>query len=456
MKTQYFNFSKLLTYLIIGWAAFTFTACGDDDEPSADTNIQNDENDPYHKDGYFVSSRVNSSAGATVYYGYFPEKPSGSIDMTQFQSSQDFRVSTQHNGFIYGRPIDGSNGVVKFGADKETNQVVEIASILELEFVQSVIIVDDNTGFYLLGAGGDAIVEFDPETMEETGRIDLSGAFDFPDDDNITGFYSTMMYNDVTNKLFVSVFLNDQRTPQFYDRNEVYVTVIDVASGSVDKTITHGNAQYPVMRGKVSNIVDEAGNTYFLAQGSYGLDGQIGPVASAASRPQILKINTSSEFDESYTFNPVNSFGFGANFFQLASSLVYGGNNKVYAPLTSVNDTTQPELTALLQKLATGTITQPEYDQLVFLVLFTPTQNWVEIDLATRNVREVIGIPKTAGFNYPFGVPTSENSVFVQYADNVTSGFYEIDVNSSTGTEVFTLSAGGTVEAFLDLAADVR
>lgn len=378
--------------------------------------------------------------------------------MTKYQSGQTIRIATSDGkGFFYGRPTDATFGMAKFGVDAQTNEIVEIGRIPTLTFVQTVIIVNETTGYFSLGEGEYKIGKFNPQTMEQTGSIDLSGAFDFPKtEDGFRSYYSTMMYNEVTKKILISIYIDNSNTPQFYDTNEVHVTIIDEASGAVEKTITHTNAQYPITRGRVSSIVDTQGNTYFIAQGSYGIDGNIGAAAPVASRPQIIKINTSSEFEENYAFNPVNALGFQNNFFQLFTTITYVGNGKAYGLVTAIDDTTQPELLGLLQKLGAGTITQAEYDQLVFLVLYTPTQKWVEIDLTSKNVREVSGIPFTAGFSYPFASQGTSNNLFVQFVNQTQSGYYEINTATNSASELFTLSAGGTVEAFIDLSAKTK
>ncbi|AFM05808.1 hypothetical protein Fleli_3488 [Bernardetia litoralis DSM 6794] len=449
------NFSKLLLLCVLLFS-ISLSSCKDDDvnvdeNPEEETPEETPEQ--YKKTGYVISSRVNSSAGSTVYYGYFEEKPTGAIDMTQYQSGQNIRMFTYRDGFLYARPTDGGLGVAKYAVDAQTNQIVEIGRISELSLVRSLVITDENKGYYVLSEGEYKVVMFDPETMQTTGIIDLSNAFDFPTEDGFRSYYSALMYNEVTNKLLASLYIVNDNTPVFYDAEASYVTIVDIASESFEKTITHNNAKYPVIRGTTSSIVDEEGNTYFLAQGLYGIDGQIGASAPVSSRPQILKINTNSEFEESYAFNPVNKLGLENNFFQLSTTMIYGGNNKAYAVVTATDDTSEPELLALLQKLGAGTITQTEYDQLVFLILYTPTQKWVEIDLITKSVVPVAGMPFTAGFSYPYSSQGASNNLFVQFVNEAQSGFYEINTTTNSAEEVFTLSAGGVVETFVDLSA---
>ena len=107
------------------------------------------------------------------------------------------------------------------------------------------------------------------------------------------------------------------------------------------------------------------------------LDNQFGPTAPAGSKPQILKINTSSEFDESYAFNPIDALGFQNNYFQLFTSMIYVGNNKAIGVGTAQSD--DPQILTLLQKFAAGTLTDEEYGTLVSLVLYNESMKFVEI-----------------------------------------------------------------------------
>ncbi|MEL7120442.1 MAG: PKD domain-containing protein [Bacteroidota bacterium] len=405
--------------------------------------------EPYKTSGFLIGSQVQSSAGVSYFGGYFEELPSGDIDMTQTTAYQRFQFRAQRNGFLYGYPTSNEPGLTKFAVDAQTNELVVIDEIPLFDFIGSVVIINDELGYFSLTASQE-LNTFNPTTMELTGTVDMSNAQTFPEND-VNG-YNTMIYNEQTGKLYLSLFTNNNATGQFYDAADTYVEVVDAATQTWEKTIVHPNATYALFRGNSETVIDEEGNTYLVAQGSYGLDNNIGPNAPKGSRPQILKINTASEFDTAYAFNPINSVGLEANFFQLLVTMVYYDNGIAYGIGTAGPESVA--IVELLIKLGLGTITQAEFDQLVSLVLFDESMRVIEIDLNNRSARFVDGMPFTAGFTSPF-MYNYNGRIFSQMTANgaTFNGFYEIDPNTNTGSPAFNISAGGFGFQLIDLSA---
>lgn len=411
------------------------------------------EPDKYKKEGYYIFTLAESSGGATYYGGYFEDIPSGSVDMTQFSTYSNARIRAQYNEFLYGLPLNLETGLVKYAIDAETNQIVKVDEIPTLSQPMTVVIVNSELGFYSTDGNIDLNM-FNPTTMEELGQVDMSASKIVEGND--LNHNTTLLYNKKLGKIYSVLYTDNSATGTFYDANSVYIEVVDVASKTHEKSIVHSNAQYPVNRGNFAEtIIDEEGNTYLIAQGSYGLDGQLGPTAPPASRPQILKINTNSEFEESYAFNPVNELGFENNFFQLFVTMIYAGDNKAYGIATGGPESN--ELLALLAKLGAGTITQAEYAQLTYLVLYTESMRVVEVDLHAKSVQMVDNIPLTAGFAYPY-MYRFEQTIYTQLFANGGSfnGFYAIDLNSGAVSEQFNITAGGLTQQFIDISAGFR
>lgn len=403
----------------------------------------------YKTDGYVVVSSINTSGALTYFAGHFEDLPSGDIDLTQQTSYQRFGFFERHNEFMYGVPTSGDFGIAKFAYDNATSTLVEIDEIPLLNNWGDMVIINSELAFYCR-FDIQALYAFNPTTMEDPVEIDMSQAKSFDDMDQQG--YLGIFYNENTGKLYIPLQVNKAATPAFYDGNEVYVEVIDVATQSWEKTIVHPNAQYPITRGIRESVIDEDGNLYLLCQGSYGLDGQIGASANKGSRPQIIKINTNSEFDTSFAFNPINELGFENNFFQLMTSIGYGGNNKIYAIATATPD--PPRLVELLQKLQAGTITAAENDELVALALFSETQKVVEIDIPTKSARIVDNMPFTAGF-VNTSIYNNDGRIFVDiFGDNGNfNGFYEVNPANNTGQPLFNVTSGGDVFQLIDISS---
>lgn len=404
--------------------------------------------DKYKKEGFIITSVASSSGGATYYGGYFDKLPSGQIDLSSKQAFQRLSFKANHKGYVYGRPTSGNAGLAKMAVNGKTNELETVKEMDLLDNPGGVVIVNDELGF-LSYFGLKNIQMFNPMTMELIGEVDLSGAKAFPATNDRNG-YSALIYNEKTGKIFASSYTNNSNTPPFYDSYQVWVEVIDVATKKHEKTITHENAMYPLFRGNTQTVIDEAGNAYIVCQGSYGIDQQIGPNANVASRPQIIRINANSEFDQDYAFNPINEVGFKNNFFQLLTSMVYAGNNKAYIIGTSQVDS--PEILPYLQKLAAGTITTEEYEILVGLVLYTASMSIIEVDLNSKATK-ILADTKTAGFAYPY-MYNYKNTIYTQMSnqDNNINGFFSIDPTNNTAKSIFNISAGGTAIELIDLS----
>ncbi|MEM6377472.1 MAG: PKD domain-containing protein [Bacteroidota bacterium] len=437
------------THTYANGGTYTVTLTATNSEGSNEASQSVTVTDPYKKSGFLLGSVVTSSAGTSYFGGYFDQVPNPDVDLTQSSSFQRFQFITQHKEFLYGYPTTNEAGLSKFAVDNETNEVVLIDEIPLFNFVFDVVIVDDETGFFTQGNSQELTI-FNPTTMAITGSVDMSNAQSFPEND--ANSFGAMIYNEQTGKLYLSLFTNNFATAQFYDADATYVEVVDVASRSWEKTIVHNDATYTLFRGNTNTVIDEQGNTYLIAQGSYGLDNQVGPTAAKGSRPQIIKIDANSEFDTTFAFNPIDAVGLQNNFFQLFTSMVYAGNNKVYGLGTGGPES--QEIVALLIKLGAGTITDAEFDQLVQLVLFNESFKVMEIDLATKAVSFVDGIPFTAGFSYPY-MYNYNGKIYSQITANgaTFNGFYEIDPTTNMGTPLFNVSAGGFAFQYIDLAA---
>lgn len=420
-------------------AVFAMLVSCDENEVAPDEQFKND--------GYIITGATDGDV-STVYAGYFETIPEGDIDLVSNATAFTWlRIMGVQNGYLFGR--NNNNTLIKYGVDAETNAIVKVDEFALNADPGNIVFIDNETAVVSLYDSKDIRI-FNPSTMELSGQIDLSQGVSFEEND--ATYISQMIYNEVTNKIYAIVYTALDATPQYYDAEAIHIEVIDAATLQWEKTITHENAEYPIFRGEDNAVIDESGNTYIIAQGTYGLDNQFGPTAPAGSKPQILKINTSSEFDESYAFNPIDALGFQNNYFQLFTSMIYVGNNKAIGVGTAQSD--DPQILTLLQKFAAGTLTDEEYGTLVSLVLYNESMKFVEIDLLGKSVTEIPNIPFTAGFSYPF-MYEIDGSIYGQFTTNAKNGFYEINPQTGAFTEKFSLSTGGTAYQLVDLSGQM-
>ena len=419
--------------LFIALLANFVIACKTDD-PSTQ-----EEESLYYQEGFVVSSIAQTTAGFNYYAGYYATTPSGNIDLTTKSSYSYFYPRAIWKNFIFSNNLKGENVLSKLAISKQTGTVVEVASLPLLTTLNQVLIISDNLGVYTTW-DKKGVTLFNPATMQKIADVDMSKA----KSTNLTREnYSHLVYRKQDNKLFLFLVADDFNTGQFYDAIDIYAEVVNLNNNQWEKTLTFPNATYPISRGLENPLVDEQGNIFVITQGQYGLDGQLGPNSKKSSRPRILKIPTgTTEFDANYNFNPVDKIGQTNLLFQLILGGVYYSNGIAYACISGQQD--PPALLALIAKLANGTITEAEYNQLRNLAFYGANQRWAKLDLNAQTVTIIQDIPLTAGFAYP-NTSVQDGKVYLQtYNEDLKmNGYYEHDPTTGTSKKLFDLTAGG-------------
>ena len=443
------NFYKKIIFGILCGLCFACSEKNNEDptpeEPTPGSELT------YKKEGYVIGTVMGAGAG-TYFAGYFDKTPSGNIDMTTQTSFGRFRIKRLVDGVMYGFDTNEANrGLGKYVIDKETNKVKELGKI-DLGYSPYGVVILNETKGLISNSNSTDIVIFNPKTMTVEGKIDMSNADKRKNIEFDQNGYSSVLYNKKLNKIYAVNYVDSDKTPQYYDAKDIVVEVIDATSLKHEKTIKHPNAEYAIFRGDNHEVIDEIGNTYLVAQGQYGMDGKFGPKAPKGSRPQILKINTNSEFELDYAFNPIDALGFQNNYFQMFVTMIYGKDNKAYGIGTAKTDDIQ--ILALLQKWAKqGKLSKEDYASLQKLVLYGESLKLLEIDLLSKTVKEVSGTPFTAGFSYPM-LYNYDGKIYNQVAGTSQNGFYELDLSTNNNKKLFNITAGGFAYQFIDLKAE--
>jgi hypothetical protein len=218
-----------------------------------------------------------------------------------------------------------------------------------------------------------------------------------------------------------------------------------------EKTIEMPTAMDPFQRGCLNPLIDESGNIYFLTQGSYGLDGKVGPTAPISSKPQIIKIPAgTTDFDATYRFNPVTALGFPTLIVQIAVGGIYDKNGIMYACVTAGEYPAR--VTELIGKYATGKATTAEINELYQLVIYGANYKWVKIDLNAKTVITLADMPFTAGFSYPNSYKYSDKFYFQMGNDTQgINGFYEFNPTTNTAKSLYNVTAGGVATSLIKI-----
>lgn len=446
------SLTLLMSVCLMAAATVFMASCNDDDTTPKDDSGWNTDG---QKTSGFVSSVITYTASGSSYFaGYFNNIPAGNVDMTAQTSFTNFYPITHYRNAIYSSGLDGSNKLARVVV-LDNGQLAETGSIPTVSFVAGVKIINDTLGVYTDYGVNGKIYTFHPGTMEKGPEIDMTGATLIAE--NQINTYYVFAYRPQDHKLFATLYTNKAGTSQYYDATSIYAEVINLHTLKREKTTTHANVMDPFSRGVMEPMVDEAGNIYFMAQGSYGLDGQMGPEAPAYTKPHLLKIPAgTTDFDTGYTFNPVVALDedFATDpqmLVQLAVGMVYGGDGIGYACLTAM-PYENPRIYQLLEKFAMGTITAEEVNELYQLVIYAPGLKWCKINLATKAVTEIEGIPFTAGFSYPNAYKIDGDIYFQTLnTDEGINGFYRYDQSTGASSSAFNVTAGGVAVSLTEL-----
>ncbi len=425
-------------------AAASIAASCNKDNPAPDSD-----DSPYHESGIVVVSAPTLAGRNSYYAGHYASfEEAASIDLTQKNAYEYFWSFDQQGPYFYGTFTSDQRKYSKMAVSKETGVLTEVGSFPLTAPTYFSKVCTDKLGVLALFEQLDLVV-FDPSTMQQTGTIDMSNATTFKAQQHRETYYSGV-YRPQDNKLFMFFWTDDQSTALFYDAPDVYVEVIDLNTQQWVKTITYEGAQYPIGRGKENAVIDEDGNIYVTCQGSYGLDGKVGPFATKESRPQILKINAATDdFDPDYSFNPLDKLGYGGLMIQTLTGTIYDANGTAYACVNATDES--PELLQLIAKYAsTGILNDDEVNQLFNLAFYSVSQRWVKLDLNAQTASIIEDIPTTGSFAYPTSYKHNGNFYF-QYYDGTTSGFYRYEPATNTSEKAITITKGGIASELLIL-----
>ncbi len=430
------------TYAEVG--SYTVSLTVDNDFGSDNVSKEVAVASPYKSSGFVLSSIIPASGSSTFYTDFYGTLPSGDVDLTQGQGAPTQFYTAAIGQFFYGRPrTTGEFGIAKFAIDDKTDELVEVGRINTLDGQYRIIIVNDELGFSSSFVNLTLTV-FNPTTMEIIREIDLSENSPLPDGgENIRRGVNGLYYNDVTGKLIVAVHLDRTDSIQFYDLEDAHIEVIDVPTLTREASSTFPQAMYIRMNGNDNVVVDEQGNLYLMAMGSFGLDGNIAlPGAPTRSLPQILKVDAqTNQFDPDYTWNPIIAAGFGNTPLHVFTCLVGTG-----APAP-------PRLLELLVLYAQGLLDEAGFLELQNLVFESEVGQLMELDLAAQTASTVAGAPLTAGYSYPY-IYNYDGQIYHQVSSEAFNGYYVTDVATNATSPVFNISAGGFATALIRLSAE--
>lgn len=289
--------SKILPILALAAGAFTFTSCSSDDpDPIQESN-----------DKYVLITLADRVSGTKAgFISAFDEYPTGTISNAtagslEGQGMGGWRVY-ENMIFKMFRTSDYATGIEKI-------EVQPDGSVLAGQFIASknsaeaakyfgtgnLVIQNHTSGFYWDAAEPTKIQKFNPTTMANTGSLDLTAAVNEQGQgvDEIKFRAIGQKFMAIKGgKLFANLTYakNDQNQIGFFDDYfpDVYIAVIDIASGNHEKTIKieeTGSIAY-INENHMYDF-DSNGDLYIVTQGRSALGGDSKIVRIKANATEI-------------------------------------------------------------------------------------------------------------------------------------------------------------------------
>ncbi|MEM6264655.1 MAG: hypothetical protein AAGI38_19240 [Bacteroidota bacterium] len=423
---------QLLTLIPVAYASYIrgvmvltlilslfITACNNDDE-------EVDPSDQRLTTGFIIVAA--SQDASTTVAKYYPELPTGEVDLTQGTSYQEFFPLSTRDGAMYMTRTDGSAGFAKMVVDGNQNFIEESIIVPQGSESFSLRVRDSEFGVFHDRNNANQLRTFNPTTMEVTGTLDMSG-----DTLSVPQRYQTFI---------------------FRGTDEIYAPMRHETGGSYPDVATHratvsggftNRATFPAGGVFVQNRfgqrwVDEQGNIYFNHAGNLSFPNVPGA---------IIKIPAGqTTYDPTYDFkaamvaNPMNPAGIVRTFY-------YHENGIGYALLNLDID---PEIFQILQAAGGNPLTMEQTNRLLDLFFETPTGQWAKVDVNNQTVELITGLPKLSVF-VNTSVTFIDNKPHFAIASPTDNAFYRYDPESNTTTEVFR-GTGLFLNGVYDLSAN--
>ncbi|MEM9673252.1 MAG: hypothetical protein AAF992_11690 [Bacteroidota bacterium] len=384
--------------------------------------------------GFVLQTTAGTGAEQNQFVQFFDEIPTGAIDNTQGKSFQQFSASEVVDNFIISSNISGADeglSQVRFDLDGEAFESAFLPTTGFAGFGG----IKDAENAYINDADRDEIVVYNPTTMQAKGIIDLTGAFMDPSWTGVN--YEAFVVRD--NDLFVTVRPAIQGSGSFYATDSAIVYHIDLTTNSYQSVSALDNKGLARRSGE--NWVDEQGNIYLAATLSS---------PERSSLPSILRIPAgSTSLDPTYDFNFINTVSatlLASGLPVLLGNFEYHRNGKAYSVVSTTFPLVLQEFLAANGGLG-GVAGDPDLlTQALALFNSNPSGQFVEIDLEAQTTTIIEDTPLVNAFSSRVSV--IDGAVYFLAVGGETNMVLEYDPATQTSSEVFNVTAGGSITRF--------
>lgn len=408
--------------LILG-VTIAFNSCKTKKE---EANIEPNSEVTEKKSGYVLRTQ----SGSANFVTYYDKIPSGDIDNSKGKSFQKFSDYIKYDNYFMSIDVNAGKNLSKIMFNNK-GEAFEKSKLSAIGGPWQGIVKDEKTAYtYDFNDASKKITVFDPSTMKNKGKIDISKA----DYDSINwGSASLEGFVLRGDELFVS-FRAFKRLIGLATNKLVY-HIIDTKTNTFKKSISFPNVAGARREG-AANWVDEKGNIYVAALGNKNLP---------HTKPTILKIPAgSSDFDKNYNFKPVDKTKGAKVPIQIMNSFSYYKNGKAYANIS----TSFPSDLLLLFKEKPDFGAWTNADKLKALGILNKAANgqYVEIDLVAKTVKILEDIPGISPFNSMIEI--EGDKIYMVASNTKDNAVYEHNPSTGKSKKLFNVTNGGAIKGF--------
>lgn len=372
-----------------------------------------------------MSDRTNQNKPG--YITAFDELPSGSISNITATSLSGYGMGgwrTFENWILKMFDVDSYSKAIERIAVSETGVVTVDKTLLPDQSAfgsGNFVIVNETQGFYWDAASPLAVQKFNPITLQNSGSIDLAAVVNQRGTDEAGILFRAIgqKFLAVKNgKLFANITYAKTNGAQkgFFDDfyEDVYIAVIDIATGTHDKTIViedTGSIAY-INENEMYDF-DTNGDLYVVCQGRSALGGK--------SKIARIKAN-STDIDDTWELN--------------FTDYRAEDNGKFVGVFAKDGKLILVVNTETLTGGGAGNINTADI------------WKFYSVDVSTKVFTEITGIPVGTNPGAAQAVVELDGKILLRGSTNTeaTNGYYEL--NGTVATQLFNVTAGGSVCGF--------
>lgn len=305
---------------------------------------------------------------------------------------------------------------------KVTNNTVSVDQFLKTDNTTNgsgnFVVANETSGFYWDGASPLKIQKFNPTTLSRTGELDLTAAVNARGTGEAGILYRSIGQKFLAvkgGKLYANITYAKTNGTQkgFFDDfyADVYIAVIDIATGNYEKTITiEDTGSIAYINDNNMYSFDTNGDLYLVTQGRTATGG----------KSKIARIKAAeTDIDKTWEMK-MDDIMTGGKFVN-----IYATNGKIITVIPSV----------ALTGGSTGNIN------------FSEIWEYYVIDAATKTRTKINGVPKVTNPGAAFGTIKIDDKILLRVNAPSASlnGYYQLSSDLSTATSLFNITAGGSI-----------